>query len=141
VHSVPLMVPQYDLNLTCPRIDLTSVPLDPIILQRGYQIPFIIQTVPQLNCFGKGAVNFTNVTWSHNATSDPYILSPNRFNASLINVSGNASYIRINQTVVINDGGVNRTFRNTFNVIVLNQTVILNIANITEDGYIYIPDG
>lgn len=47
----------------------------------------------------------------------------------------------MNQTVLFNDGGVLRTVRKGTTVVVLNQTVILDVANLTSDGMIHIPEG
>ena len=47
----------------------------------------------------------------------------------------------MNQTVVFNDNNVLRTVRKGTTVVILNQTVILDVANLTLDGMIHIPNG
>jgi len=92
-------------------------------------------------CFGRAAITIVNITWSHNATADPYVLSTNKYNATFSSINQNATRIRVNQTVVFNDNNVLRTVRKGTTVVVLNQTVILDVTNLTSDNMIHIPDG
>ena len=141
IHKIPVILPQYDLTLDCPKVDLFPTQ-DPIIIQRGYELPLTIATLPQLKCFGRPAITIVNITWSHNATAaDPYVLSANKYNVTFSAIAQNATRIRVNQTVVFNDNNVLRTVTKGTTVVVLNQTVILDVVNLTSDGMIHIPEG
>jgi hypothetical protein len=68
-------------------------------------------------------------------------LSANKYNATFSAIAQNLTRLRVNQTVVFNDNNVFRTVRKDTTVVILNQTVILDVANLTSDGMIHIPDG
>ena len=68
-------------------------------------------------------------------------MSANKYNATFSSINQNATRIRVNQTVVFNDNSVLRTVRKATTVVVLNQTVILDVANLTSDNMIHIADG
>lgn len=68
-------------------------------------------------------------------------MSANKYNATFSSINKNATRIRVNQTVVFNDNNVLRTVRKGTTVVVLSQTVILDVANLTSDNMIHIPDG
>ena len=68
-------------------------------------------------------------------------MSANKYNATFSAVAQNVTRLRVNQTVVFNDNNVLRTVRKGTTVVILNQTVILDVANLNSDGMIHIPDG
>jgi hypothetical protein len=43
---MPVILPQFDLTMDCPKVDLFPTQ-DPIIIQRGYEVPLTIATLPQ----------------------------------------------------------------------------------------------
>ena len=68
-------------------------------------------------------------------------MSANKYNATFSSINQNVTRIRVNQTVVFNDNNVLRAVMKGTTVVVLNQTVILDVANLTSDNMIHIPDG
>jgi len=116
---------------------------DPIIHQRGYETPVVLSTFPQFQCFGK--IVTANITWSHNLTADPFTLSANRYNATFnreASISANVTTVRVNQTIVFNSSNSSfQTFSNQINIVFLNQTVILDVENLTRDDMLHLPIG
>ena len=143
IFSTPVLLPKYDLTLDCPRVDLLTKQ-DVIIHQRGYEIPVTISTLPLFQCFGKNTT-ISNITWAHNLQADPFTLTANRYNITFNrerNLTENATNIvNLTQIIVFNSSNVLTTFSNTFNLVFLNQTVILNIENLSKVDIIHIPEG
>lgn len=76
---------------------------------------------------------------------DPFTPSANRYSITF-NREGNltnssVNNVNVTQVIVFNSSGVLTNFSNTFNLVFLNQSVILNVENLTKDDMIHIPEG